>query len=87
MKNLTKHQARAYSGRGTLNRAQREAFRGKSQVGGNPENPGFYPALRGEELGLSLLVIHLLLLKAMDPRVRMICTQFLYAEPELLLPL
>ena len=42
---------------------------------------------RGEELGLSLLVIHLLLLKAMDPCVRMTCTQFLYAEPELLLPL
>ena len=37
----TKHQARAYSGREALNRAQREAFRGKSQVGGNPENPGF----------------------------------------------
>jgi hypothetical protein len=45
VENLTKHQARAYSGREALNRAHREAFRGKSQVGGNPENPGFYPAL------------------------------------------
>ena len=45
VENLTKHQARAYSGREAFNRAHREAFRGKSQVGGNPENPGFYPAL------------------------------------------
>ena len=43
---LTKHQARAYSGREALNRAHREAFRGKCQVDGNPETPGFYPALR-----------------------------------------
>jgi hypothetical protein len=45
VENLTEHQARAYSGREALNRAHRGAFRGKSQVGGNPENPGFYPAL------------------------------------------
>ena len=49
VENLTEHQARAYSGREALNRAHREAFRGKSQVGGNPENPGFYPALRVSE--------------------------------------
>ena len=50
VQNLTKHQARAYSGREALNRGHREAFRGKSQVGGNPENPGFYPALAITEL-------------------------------------
>ena len=38
---LTKHQARAYSDRETLNRAQREAFRGKSQVGVREPRPEF----------------------------------------------
>ena len=33
------------AGREALSRAQREVFRGNIQVGGNPENPGFYLAL------------------------------------------
>ena len=31
---------------------QRELFRGKSQFGLNPENPGFFPALLFRELNL-----------------------------------
>ena len=42
LENLTRHQARAHSGRKTLNRMQRELFRGKSQFGLDPENPFFF---------------------------------------------
>ena len=45
LENLTRHQARAHSGRKAVKRTQRELFRGKSQVGLNPENPGFSPTL------------------------------------------
>ena len=41
LENLTRHQARAHSGRKALNRTQRGLSRGKSQVGLNPENPFF----------------------------------------------